>query len=108
MAPMRSDSSTCCTASHGPGPPASAVVPNEIIPAKIDLTLVGDDEALSRVNASSLFVSVDASIDEMLGTHTRKLKASDLTISNLPEGVAVDSSAIPEILLKVYKDDVAE
>ena len=80
----------------------------EIIPSRIDLTLVGDDEALSRVDASNLFVSVDASIDEMLGTHTRKLKTSDLSVSNLPEGVAVDTSAIPEILLKVYKDDAPE
>lgn len=77
----------------------------EIIPSTVDLTLVGDEVSLANLDASKLFVSVDASIDEMLGTHSRILKISDLSIANLPDGVAVDNSKIPEILLKVYKDE---
>ncbi|MBO4349968.1 MAG: YbbR-like domain-containing protein [Proteobacteria bacterium] len=75
---------------------------HEFVPEKVDLTLVGDEEALAKIDTSKLFVTVDASEDEEKGTHTRLLTGSDFQVPNLPQGVGFDEKKIPSVLLKVW------
>ena len=79
----------------------------ELEPATVDLTLTGDDASLAKIDASKLFITIDASMDDTQETHSRKLTASDFTV-NLPAGVSFDEEKFPEVLLKVWKDDNVE
>ena len=81
---------------------------HEFVPSTIDLTLTGNEASLSKLDASKLLVTLDASNDEALGTHTRLVQPTELKISNLPEGVEFDGSKLPTILLKVWNDGDVE
>ena len=76
---------------------------HEFVPSTIDLTLVGDEEALSKIDSSKLFVTVDASQDEGKNSHTRLLSGNDFSVPNLPAGVGFDESKLPSVLLKVWE-----
>lgn len=66
-------------------------------PATIDLTLIGDEASLAKVDNSNLFILFDASQDDK-SPHARILDRSELTVPNLPDGVAVDYSKFPSVL----------
>ena len=74
----------------------------EFVPSTIDLTLIGDEDALAKVEVSRIFVTVDAGQDDRT-SHVRLLEGRDLSVSNLPPGVGFDESKIPTVLLKVWK-----
>ena len=76
----------------------------ELTPPTIDLTLVGDDASLAKVDASRLFITVDAGADNASTPHTRVLNSSDFSVSNLPSGVAFDDSKLPTVFLKISSD----
>ncbi len=76
----------------------------ELVPPTIDLTLVGDEASLAKIDASRIFITVDASADNTAQAHTRTLNKDDFNVSNLPSGVAFDDTKIPTILLKVSAD----
>lgn len=66
-------------------------------PATIDLTLIGDEASLAKVDNSNLFILFDASQDAK-SPHARILDRNELTVPNLPDGVAVDYSKFPSVL----------
>ena len=74
------------------------------MPPTIDLTLVGDEEALSKVDTTHLFVTIDAAADNTQPTHSRLIEQREIMVPNLPTGVGFDESKIPSILLKVTDD----
>ncbi|MBQ1267380.1 MAG: YbbR-like domain-containing protein [Proteobacteria bacterium] len=77
---------------------------HEFVPPTIDLTLVGDEEALSKVDTTHLFVTIDAAADNTQPTHSRLIEQREIMVPNLPTGVGFDESKIPSILLKVTDD----
>lgn len=83
--------------------PVNLTLNHEIVPDKIDLTLVGDDESLAKIDTSRLFATIDATRDDT-ESHIRLLSGQDFEFSNLPDGVGVDRARIPTILLKVWKN----
>lgn len=74
---------------------------HEFVPPTIDLTLIGDDEALSKVDTTHLFVTIDAAADNTQSTHSRLIEQREIMVPNLPTGVGFDETKIPSILLKV-------
>ncbi len=76
----------------------------EFVPPTIDLTLIGDEEALSKVDTTHLFVTIDAAADNTQATHSRLIEQREIMVPNLPTGVGFDETKIPSILLKVTDD----
>ncbi len=76
----------------------------EFVPSTIDLTLVGDEETLAKIDTSMLFVTVDAENDNNTESNTRLLTSRDITVSNLPSDVALDESKLPSVLFRVWKN----
>ena len=76
----------------------------EIVPPTVDLTLIGDEASLANIDASKLYVTVDAAKDEELGPHVRTINVSEFTVSNLPAGVGFDAEKFPEVTLKVLDE----
>lgn len=77
----------------------------EFIPPSLDLTLIGDEHALSQVEASRLFITVDAKTDQEGPAHIRIIERSEIVIRNLPPGVGVDETRLPTLLLSVGSRD---
>lgn len=74
----------------------------ELVPSTVDLTIVGDEDSLSKVDPAHLFITIDASQDETQDAHARRIEdPREIIVSNLPAGVGVDESKLPKILLKV-------
>ncbi|MBQ4359430.1 MAG: YbbR-like domain-containing protein [Proteobacteria bacterium] len=74
---------------------------HEFAPSTVDLTLVGSEEALAKVDSKILFVTVDAASEEGKNSQTL-FKSDDFSVQNLPEGVSFDRSKLPSVLLKVW------
>ena len=81
--------------------PLNLSKPYEFVPPTIDLTLIGDDEALSKVDTAHLFVTINAAADSVQPTHSRLIEQREVMVPNLPTGVGFDETKIPSILLKV-------
>ncbi len=79
---------------------------HELVPATVDLTLVGDEASLSKIDTAHLFVTIDASQDDAQSTHARLLRPNEILVPNLPEGVGVDVTKFPSILLKVSEPEI--
>lgn len=88
--------------------PVNLSQPHAFKPPTVDLTLIGDEASLAKVDNANLFLLFDASQDSKT-PHARILDRSELMVPNLPAGVAVDESKIPSILFTVgsAKDIVA-
>ena len=80
----------------------------ELVPPTIDLTLVGDEAALAKIDASRIYITVDASADNTAVAHSRTLEHDDFNVSNLPSGVAFDDSKLPSVLLKVSAENTED
>ncbi|MFA5624245.1 MAG: YbbR-like domain-containing protein [Bradymonadales bacterium] len=74
--------------------------PHEFLPPKADLVLNGEEEALAKVEPSTLFIVVDGSEDEKLPAHARIIKITNANIPNLPPGVGVNADKLQSIILK--------
>ncbi len=74
---------------------------HEFVPSTIDLTLVGDEESLAKIDPSHLFITIDASQDENQSTHARLIEQREIDVPNLPAGVGFDETKLPSVLLKV-------
>lgn len=81
--------------------PLNLSSPYAFVPPTIDLTLVGDESALKRLDPSQLFITVDAAADNASSEHSRVIAPTDFQFSNLPQGVGVDLKKLPTVLLKV-------
>ena len=84
--------------------PLNLSLKHEFVPSTVDLTLVGDEEALAKIDASKLFVTIDGSEDETKNSHARLLERGDFSVPNLPPGVGFDETKLPSVLLKVWRD----
>ena len=84
--------------------PLNLSLKHEFVPPTIDLTLVGDEESLAKIDASKLFVTIDGAEDETKDSHARLLESGDFNVPNLPPGVGFDESKLPSVLLKVWRD----
>lgn len=80
--------------------PVNISQPHTFKPATIDLTLIGDESSLSKVDNANLFILFDASQDSK-APHARILERTELSVPNLPAGVAYDDSKFPSILFTV-------
>ncbi|MBR4984318.1 MAG: YbbR-like domain-containing protein [Proteobacteria bacterium] len=74
---------------------------HEFVPSTIDLTLVGSEEALAKVDSKILFVTVDAASEDGKNNQTL-FTGDDFSVQNLPDGVSFDRSRLPSVLLKVW------
>lgn len=83
--------------------PINLNAPHTFKPATIDLTLIGDEASLSKIDTSNLFITVDAAQENDGNEHTRILNHDDFSVPNLPSGVAIDESKLPSVLLTVPK-----
>lgn len=84
--------------------PLNLSINHEFVPSTIDLTLIGDEQALSKIDASKLFVTIDASRDDSLKSNARLLSGADFSVPNLPPGVGFDETKLPTVLFKVWKN----
>ncbi|MBQ9395983.1 MAG: YbbR-like domain-containing protein [Proteobacteria bacterium] len=84
--------------------PLNLKLNHEFTPSTIDLTLVGDEDALNKIDSSKLFITIDASSDNDSNSHARLLSGQDFTVPNLPAGVTFDVSKVPTVLFKVWPD----
>jgi len=81
--------------------PLNLTKTHELVPSTVDLTLVGDESSLAKIDTAHLFVTIDASQDDAQSTHARLLKPNEILVPNLPDGVGFDVTKFPSILLKV-------
>jgi len=79
---------------------------HEFIPSTVDLTLIGNEASLAKIEPSKIFITVDAGLDQARPAHARLIERHELRIQNLPEGVGLDETRLPSILLKVSADGV--
>ena len=86
--------------------PVNLTKPHSFKPATIDLTLIGDEAALTKVDTANLFVTVDASLDENTPDRARILTPDELSVPNLPKGVGFDHQKLPDILFTVGSSQV--
>ncbi len=84
--------------------PLNLSINYEFVPSKVDLMLVGDEQALAKIDTSNLFITVDASKENELDSHARMLSAGDFSVPNLPSGVGFDESKLPSVLFKVWRN----
>lgn len=84
--------------------PLNLKLNHEFVPPTIDLTLIGDENALDKIDSSKLFITFDASSDNDPKAHARLLSGSDFIVPNLPSGVTFDNSKVPSVLFKVWPD----
>lgn len=74
----------------------------ELKPALVDLTLLGADAQLAKVDNANLYILFDAAQDAGKPAHARIIDPRELSVPNLPTGVSVDSAKLPNILLTVH------
>ncbi|MBQ9241901.1 MAG: YbbR-like domain-containing protein [Proteobacteria bacterium] len=80
---------------------------HEFAPSTVDLTLVGSEEALAKVDSKNLFVTVDASSEN--GKNSQTLyTGEDFSVQNLPEGVTFERAKLPTVMLKVWDSNVRD
>ena len=84
--------------------PLNLNMSHEFDPPTIALTLIGDEDALNKIDSSKLFITIDASSDNDSKSHVRLLSGKDFTVPNLPAGVTFDDSKVPSVLFKVWPD----
>ena len=84
--------------------PLNLTLNHEFVPSAIDLTLVGDENSLAKIDPSKLFITVDASSDESMAGHARLLTGNDFSVPNLPDGVGFDETKLPSVLFKVWRN----
>lgn len=73
--------------------------PHELSPPTVDLVLLGSPEALSDINRDTLLVAFDAHSEQDALPRTTPQRILPEHILNLPEGVTLDDTRLPTVLL---------
>jgi len=73
--------------------------PHELVPRRVDLVLVGEKDALSRVDPEEVYVAFEVSDEQQAPSRSSQLVIKPQNVHNLPPGVGLDTSRAPSVVL---------
>ncbi len=78
----------------------------EILPEKVELVLVGEEEALSQVAPEKLVVTLDGRALDGEPAQTIPMRVVSQSVYNLPPGVGVDEGRLPRVFIRTHPKPV--